>query len=282
MRGTCSPSPATSSRPASPPCTTRGVRPDAGDRETIRGKVLHVGPRLSMTAVSADLFVPCAPGTEGFVALGIAHVMVRDRLTAASAAAGRLCGRPGRLVPRGGREEDRGPRPRHRRRRGGVFPEPARPGDRGNGGRDRLRRVVPLRRRGAPERPRGERGEARRGVVPEPSAGVREVRGGGRPARPSPESGYAAMRAALEKMRGGAFRMAILAGATNPAFTLPPSLKSAKRCRRSRSSSPSPPSSTRRRRWPISCCPSRPASRRGGTISPRWGTPGRSPSASRW
>jgi len=42
---------------------------------------------------------------------------------------------------------------------------------------------------------------------------------------PSPESGYAAMRAALEKMRGGAVRMAILAGATNPAFTLPPSLK---------------------------------------------------------
>ncbi|HQU14017.1 MAG TPA: hypothetical protein PKV70_07185, partial [Thermodesulfobacteriota bacterium] len=41
---------------------------------------------------------------------------------------------------------------------------------------------------------------------------------------PSPESGYAGMRAAIEKMRGGAFRMAILSGATNPAFTLPPSL----------------------------------------------------------
>ena len=41
---------------------------------------------------------------------------------------------------------------------------------------------------------------------------------------PPPESGYAGMRAALGKMHGGAFRMAILSGATNPAFTLPPSL----------------------------------------------------------
>ena len=51
-----------------------------GDRETIRGKFVHFGPRLSMTAASADLFLPCAPGTDGLVALGIAHVMVRDRL----------------------------------------------------------------------------------------------------------------------------------------------------------------------------------------------------------
>ena len=52
-----------------------------GDRETTRGKFIHFGPRLSMTAASADLFLPVSPGTEGIVALGIAHVMVRDRLT---------------------------------------------------------------------------------------------------------------------------------------------------------------------------------------------------------
>jgi anaerobic selenocysteine-containing dehydrogenase len=42
---------------------------------------------------------------------------------------------------------------------------------------------------------------------------------------PPPESGYAALRGAVERMRSGAFRMAILAGATNPAFTLPPAVK---------------------------------------------------------
>ncbi|OYV96201.1 MAG: hypothetical protein B7Z62_08645, partial [Deltaproteobacteria bacterium 37-65-8] len=74
----------------SPVHYARGFGRMRGDRETVRGKVVHFGPRLSMTAAAADLFLPCAPGTEGIVALGIAHVMVRDRLAAASAAAGRL------------------------------------------------------------------------------------------------------------------------------------------------------------------------------------------------
>ena len=41
-----------------------------------------------MTAANADAFLPVAPGTEGYAALGIAHVMVREKLTPAAAAAG--------------------------------------------------------------------------------------------------------------------------------------------------------------------------------------------------
>jgi len=201
------------------PCTTRGVRPDAGRPRDDPREGPPLRTRLSMTAASADLFVPCAPGTEGFVALGIAHVMVRDRLTAASTAAGRLADDLGAWSP----EEVEKRTGVHARDIAAAaeefFPEPAGLAIAGTAARDRPRRGVPLRRRCAPERPRGERGEARRGVVPEPGAGVREVRGGGRPARPLPGERVRAMRAALEKMRGGAFRMAILAGATNPAFT---------------------------------------------------------------
>ncbi|HQU14018.1 MAG TPA: molybdopterin-dependent oxidoreductase, partial [Thermodesulfobacteriota bacterium] len=66
----------------SPVHYARGFGRMRGDRETVRGKVVHFGPRLSMTAAAADLFLPCAPGTEGIVALGIVHVMLRDRLAA--------------------------------------------------------------------------------------------------------------------------------------------------------------------------------------------------------
>jgi molybdopterin-containing oxidoreductase family iron-sulfur binding subunit len=52
-----------------------------GSRETVRGKFLHFGPRLSMTAACADRYLQIAPGTEGVVALGISHVAIRDGLT---------------------------------------------------------------------------------------------------------------------------------------------------------------------------------------------------------
>ncbi len=50
-----------------------------------RGKFVHVEPRLSQTAASADEWVPCNPGTEGAVVLGLAHVILRDKLRPASA-----------------------------------------------------------------------------------------------------------------------------------------------------------------------------------------------------
>ncbi len=54
------------------------------------GRYVHVEPRLSMTAMSADEWVSPNPGTEALVALAVAHVIVRDRLAAQPADAGRV------------------------------------------------------------------------------------------------------------------------------------------------------------------------------------------------
>ena len=196
-----------------------------GDRETIRGKVLHFGPRLSMTAASADLFLPCAPGTEGFVALGIAHVMVRDRLTAASTAAGRLADDLGAWSP----EEVEKRTGVHAHDIAAAAEEFSRnqPGlaiagtaaATGPDGAFHCAAVALLNVLA------GNVGKPGGVSFPNRAQAFAKYGAEGPLLAPSPESGYAAMRAALEKMRGGAFRMAILAGATNPAFTLPPSLK---------------------------------------------------------
>jgi len=45
-----------------------------------QARVVVVRPRLSMTAARADRWVPIQPGTEGALAMGIAHVMLRESL----------------------------------------------------------------------------------------------------------------------------------------------------------------------------------------------------------
>ena len=196
-----------------------------GDRETIRGKFVHFGPRLSMTAAAADLFLPCAPGTEGIVALGIAHVMVRDRKTAASAVAGRFADDLSAYSPEAV-ERLTGV---HAHDIAAVAEEFARnqPG-------------VAIPGTGAATGPDGAfhcaavallnvlaGNVGKPGGVSFPNRALAFAKYGADAAllAPSAESGYAGIRDAIEKMRGGAFRMAILSGATNPAFTLPPSLK---------------------------------------------------------
>ncbi len=196
-----------------------------GDRETIRGKFVHFGPRLSMTAAAADLFLPCAPGTEGFVALGIAHVMVRDRHTAASSAAGRLADDLGAYSPEEV-EKKTGVRAHDIAAVAEEF--------------SRNQPGLAIAGTAAATGPDGEfhcgaaallnvlaGNVGKPGGVSFPNRAQAFAKYGAEAAllAPSPESGYAGMRAALEKMRGGAFRMAILSGATNPAFTLPRSLK---------------------------------------------------------
>ncbi len=49
-------------------------------RRGFRPKWVHVEPRYSITATKADEWVPAHPGTEGALALGMAHVMVREGL----------------------------------------------------------------------------------------------------------------------------------------------------------------------------------------------------------
>jgi anaerobic selenocysteine-containing dehydrogenase len=196
-----------------------------GDRETIRGKVVHFGPRLSMTAASADLFLPCAPGTEGFVALGIAYVMVRDRLTPRAAAAGNLLRELSAWAPKN--VEKRTGVHAHdveavaeefARNQPGMAIAGTAAGSCSNGAFQcaavALLNVLAgnVNMTGGVSFPDRARNFAKYGAESPLLA-------------PPPESGYAGVRAALEKMRGGAVRMAILSGATNPAFTLPPPLK---------------------------------------------------------
>ena len=49
-------------------------------RPGVRGSFVQIEPRLSQTGASADEWVPVRPGTEGVLALGIAHVVMRDNL----------------------------------------------------------------------------------------------------------------------------------------------------------------------------------------------------------
>lgn len=50
-----------------------------------RGKFVQVEPRMSQTGANADEWLPAHPGTEGAVALGIIHILLREKLAPASA-----------------------------------------------------------------------------------------------------------------------------------------------------------------------------------------------------
>jgi anaerobic selenocysteine-containing dehydrogenase len=49
-------------------------------RPGIRGKFVQAEPRLSLTAVNADEWLPIRPETQGLLALSLAHVIVRESL----------------------------------------------------------------------------------------------------------------------------------------------------------------------------------------------------------
>ena len=49
-------------------------------RPGIRGKFVQAEPRLSQTAACADEWLPIKPGTEGLLALSMAHVIVNEKL----------------------------------------------------------------------------------------------------------------------------------------------------------------------------------------------------------
>jgi anaerobic selenocysteine-containing dehydrogenase len=59
-----------------------------------RGKFVMIEPRMSQTGANADEWIPARPGSEGFLALGIARVMIEEKLRPASGAAV-----AGRLLP---------------------------------------------------------------------------------------------------------------------------------------------------------------------------------------
>ncbi|MGQ9509058.1 MAG: molybdopterin-dependent oxidoreductase [Thermodesulfobacteriota bacterium] len=45
-----------------------------------RGKLVQIEPRLSITGIKADEWIPIQPGTEGILALGIAHMIIKEGL----------------------------------------------------------------------------------------------------------------------------------------------------------------------------------------------------------
>lgn len=45
-----------------------------------KGKVVQIEPRLSITAAKADKWIPINPGTDTVLALGLAHVIIRESL----------------------------------------------------------------------------------------------------------------------------------------------------------------------------------------------------------
>jgi len=49
-------------------------------RTGIRGSFVQVEPRMSQTGANADQWVPARPGTEGVLALAIAHVILKEKL----------------------------------------------------------------------------------------------------------------------------------------------------------------------------------------------------------
>lgn len=50
------------------------------DRDDDRGRLIQIEPRLSVTGSKADEWVAIRPGTEGVFALGLAHVLLTERL----------------------------------------------------------------------------------------------------------------------------------------------------------------------------------------------------------
>ncbi len=193
-------------------------------RPTIRGKFVHFGPRLSMTAANADVYLPIAPGTEGFAALGIAHVMVREKRSPLPWADSLWNQGLSRMTPQAMGEKT-GLSPSDLEAVGLEFagnqPGVAIAGDGAascTNGTFHLTCIALLNALS------GSAGKAGGISFPDRRAALSRYGADPRLLLPLPESGFRAVRTAVEKMRAGKVRMALLSGATNPAFTLPPEL----------------------------------------------------------
>ncbi len=75
---------------ASPLEYTRGFTASHAYANGKMGRFVHVEPRMGLTGQNADEWIAPAPGTEGVLALAIAHVIARDRLGSPPSDVGRL------------------------------------------------------------------------------------------------------------------------------------------------------------------------------------------------
>lgn len=196
------------------------------ERVTVRGKFAHFGSRLSMTAASADLFQVIAPGTEGIVALGIAYLLVRERLTPEAASASSLLGAglsewtPERVTKESGVPEaalSAIAREFAENRPGVAIAGTAAAS--ATNGTGTLAAVALINRLG------GSVGNPGGIFFPDRRAPFSRYGSEAAAMAPLPESGYEPLLREIEAMRSGAVRMAILSGPANPAFTLPPAVR---------------------------------------------------------
>ena len=67
---------------SSPVAMTAAYAKMRGGRPGIRGMLIQVEPRMSLTGASADEWVAIKPGTEGILALGLANVIAKDKVNA--------------------------------------------------------------------------------------------------------------------------------------------------------------------------------------------------------
>jgi anaerobic selenocysteine-containing dehydrogenase len=51
---------------------------DSSSNDGVRGRFVQIEPRMSISGAAADEWIPARPGTEGFLALSIAHRIVAD------------------------------------------------------------------------------------------------------------------------------------------------------------------------------------------------------------
>ena len=70
----------------SPVAQSAGYGKMRQERSGVRGKFVQVECRVSQTGANADEWVAAHPGTEGLLALGIAHVILKEKLGHAEAA----------------------------------------------------------------------------------------------------------------------------------------------------------------------------------------------------
>jgi anaerobic selenocysteine-containing dehydrogenase len=69
----------------SPVAQSAGYGAMRQDRAGARAKFVQVEPRMSQTGANADEWIPARPGSEGVVALGIARVILQEKLLASPA-----------------------------------------------------------------------------------------------------------------------------------------------------------------------------------------------------
>jgi anaerobic selenocysteine-containing dehydrogenase len=195
-------------------------------RPTVRGKVVHFGPRLSMTAASADVFLPIAPATEGFAALGIAHVLVKEKLTRAAAGATGLwdAGLKEYTPEAVGKRTGAAPSDIVEVAREFASNQPgiALAGDAAAACTNGMFHLSSVALLNVLAENLGKAGGIR---FPERRARFARHGDEAELLAPAPESGYERLRDAVASMGQGAYRLALYSGVTNPAFNLPPALK---------------------------------------------------------